>query len=137
MLKPGGWVWIAEVRSRFAPPEGGSDEEGLRRFVRAMQQVGFDHIKTVGTQGWHLAFGHPRLCGRVCSRLERNVRLLPFASAVAGQWEQDVCGDAVPQVGRGGCEPRYVFLPPAEGLHLQEEITEPDGLSFSPGALAS
>ena len=48
VLRPGGWLWIAEVRSRFAQqgtaPRGGSgsasaDEAGA--FIAALEQLGF------------------------------------------------------------------------------------------------
>ena len=43
VLKPGGWLWIAEVRSRFAPPEGGAEDFGP--FVAALAQLGFKLVK--------------------------------------------------------------------------------------------
>lgn len=45
VLRPGGTLWIAEVRSRFAPAEdddsSGSDDAGLKRFLRALEQSGY------------------------------------------------------------------------------------------------
>jgi ribosomal RNA-processing protein 8 len=38
VLKPGGWLWIAEVRSRFAR-EG--EQEDFRPFVEALRKLGF------------------------------------------------------------------------------------------------
>jgi ribosomal RNA-processing protein 8 len=42
VLKPGGWLWIAEVRSRFAP-EGGAED--FRPFVKALGRLGFKLAK--------------------------------------------------------------------------------------------
>jgi len=39
-LKPGGRLWIAEVRSRFAAGAG-REKDGVRAFVRAMRRAGF------------------------------------------------------------------------------------------------
>ncbi len=36
VLKPGGWLWIAEVRSRFADKQGRDDTTPL---LRALKQV--------------------------------------------------------------------------------------------------
>lgn len=36
VLRPGGWLWIAEVRSRFADAKGRDD---LRPLLQALKQV--------------------------------------------------------------------------------------------------
>ena len=46
VLKPGGWLWIAEVRSRFAAAGGGGGGSGgggddFKPFVKALKQLGF------------------------------------------------------------------------------------------------
>mmetsp|Transcript_21513 Transcript_21513/g.59786 ORF Transcript_21513/g.59786 Transcript_21513/m.59786 type:complete len:506 (+) Transcript_21513:76-1593(+) len=40
VLKPGGTVWIAEVRSRFAEA-GRTETQGMQQFVAALKKVGF------------------------------------------------------------------------------------------------
>jgi ribosomal RNA-processing protein 8 len=42
VLKAGGWLWIAEVRSRFAP-EGGREDFGP--FIEALRGLGFKLVK--------------------------------------------------------------------------------------------
>lgn len=47
VLKPRGWLWIAEVRSRFAAGGGERGErEDLRPFTRALAQLGFESVST-------------------------------------------------------------------------------------------
>lgn len=43
VLKKGGWLWIAEVRSRFAAADGGGED--LRPFVGALGSLGFKAVK--------------------------------------------------------------------------------------------
>ena len=43
VLKDGGWLWIAEVRSRFA--RGGGDKEDFAPFVEALRRLGFKLAK--------------------------------------------------------------------------------------------
>ncbi|XP_019417458.1 PREDICTED: ribosomal RNA-processing protein 8 isoform X2 [Lupinus angustifolius] len=42
VLKPGGWLLIAEVKSRFDPTNGGADPE---KFSRAISDLGFNSVK--------------------------------------------------------------------------------------------
>ncbi|KAK7282999.1 hypothetical protein RIF29_12181 [Crotalaria pallida] len=42
VLKPGGWLLIAEVKSRFDPNNGGADPE---KFSKAISELGFNSVK--------------------------------------------------------------------------------------------
>nr|AFK33332.1 unknown [Medicago truncatula] len=42
VLKPGGWLLIAEVKSRFDPNTGGADPE---KFSNAISELGFNSVK--------------------------------------------------------------------------------------------
>jgi ribosomal RNA-processing protein 8 len=42
VLKPGGWLWIAEVRSRFAAEAG---REDFGPFIEALRRLGFKLVK--------------------------------------------------------------------------------------------
>ncbi|KAE9609157.1 hypothetical protein Lal_00020673 [Lupinus albus] len=42
VLKPGGWLLIAEVKSRFDPTNGGAEPE---KFSRAISDLGFNSVK--------------------------------------------------------------------------------------------
>ncbi|RDX76736.1 Ribosomal RNA-processing protein 8, partial [Mucuna pruriens] len=42
VLKPGGWLLIAEVKSRFDPNTGGADPE---KFLNAISELGFKSVK--------------------------------------------------------------------------------------------
>ncbi|PNY16514.1 ribosomal RNA-processing protein 8-like [Trifolium pratense] len=42
VLKPGGWLLIAEVKSRFDPNNGGADPE---KFSKAISELGFNYVK--------------------------------------------------------------------------------------------
>lgn len=43
VLKPGGWLLIAEVKSRFDPNNGGADPE---KFSKAISELGFSSVKS-------------------------------------------------------------------------------------------
>jgi ribosomal RNA-processing protein 8 len=43
VLKPAGYVWIAEVKSRFVPE--GADKEDFEPFLRSLQKLGFKVLK--------------------------------------------------------------------------------------------
>jgi SAM-dependent methyltransferase len=48
VLRPGGWLWIAEVRSRFPRGDGGGGED-FGPFVGALRRLGFKLIKQDAT----------------------------------------------------------------------------------------
>ena len=43
VLKPSGWLWIAEVRSRFVPTE--AEAEDFTTFLACLKQLGFRTVK--------------------------------------------------------------------------------------------
>ncbi|KAF6260220.1 methyltransferase-domain-containing protein [Scenedesmus sp. NREL 46B-D3] len=55
VLKQGGWLWIAEVRSRFAAGGGGSGED-FRPFLSCLQQLGFKLVKQEASSRMFVVF---------------------------------------------------------------------------------
>lgn len=68
MLRPGGLLWIAEVRSRFVRSSGGSD--AFSKFVDALKQQGLNVIQQDSSNKMFVVFEAKKVAKRCDAAVE-------------------------------------------------------------------